>query len=214
MKLYYFGRGFFKLVFRTLGGITSVGEENIPATGGVILAPNHLSYADPPLVGCGMRRQVHFMAKEELFKVPILGAAISRVGSFPVRRGTADRAALNKAIELLEQGGVVCIFPEGTRSTDGMLQEPELGIGLVALKSRAPVVPVAVIGTDKVLGAHAKRPHRHPVSVFYGAPISFPDLYEGRHGRDAVEEVGRLTMLAIGGLLKSVAGKCSAGHKS
>lgn len=184
-----------------LGGLSAAGEENIPATGGVILAPNHRSLADPPVVGCGMKRQVHYMAKEELFRVPILGALIRAVGSFPVRRGTADRAALRQAIRLLEDGRVVCIFPEGTRSTDGRLKDPELGIGLVALKSRAPVVPVAVIDSDRVLGSGMKFPRRHRIRLIYGRPIGFPDLYEGNHGRGALEEVGRRTMSAIADLL-------------
>ncbi|MCL6518496.1 MAG: 1-acyl-sn-glycerol-3-phosphate acyltransferase [Armatimonadetes bacterium] len=199
--LYYIGRTLFRLAFWLLGGLTSVGAENIPPSGGVILAPNHRSFADPPVVGCGMNRKVHYMAKEELFKVPILGKLIRAVGSFPVRRGTADRAALKKAIKMLEEGRVICIFPEGTRSVDGKLKDPELGIGLVALKSRAPVVPVAVLGTDKVLGPHSKLPRRHPIKVVYGKPITFDDLYEGSHGREALEEVGRRTMDAIARLL-------------
>ncbi|MDH7481381.1 MAG: lysophospholipid acyltransferase family protein [Armatimonadota bacterium] len=199
--LYYLGRTLFRLAFWLLGGLTSVGAENIPPTGGVILAPNHRSFADPPVVGCGMNRKVHYMAKEELFKVPILGKLIRAVGSFPVRRGMADRAALKKAIKMLEEGRVVCIFPEGTRSVDGRLKDPELGIGLIALKSRAPVVPVAVLGTDKVLGPHSKLPRRHPIKVVYGKPITFDDLYEGSHGREALEEVGRRTMDAIASLL-------------
>lgn len=199
--LYYLGRTLFRLAFWLLGGLTSVGAENIPPTGGVILAPNHRSFADPPVVGCGMNRKVHYMAKEELFKVPILGKLIRAVGSFPVRRGMADRAALKKAIKMLEEGRVVCIFPEGTRSVDGRLKDPELGIGLIALKSRAPVVPVAVLGTDKVLGPHSKLPRRHQIKVIYGKPITFDDLYEGSHGREALEEVGRRTMDAIASLL-------------
>jgi len=202
MRLYYFGHWFFRLMFRILGGFRSVGAENMPSSGGVILAPNHVSYADPPAVGCGIRRQVHYMAKEELFRVPILGRLIRIVGAFPVRRGSADRAALKKAVELLNEGKVICIFPEGTRSTNGQLQEPELGIGLVALKSRAPVVPAAIIGTEKVLGPHARLPRKHPVKVVYGAPMTFPDLYNSRHDRDALEEVGRRVMKAIADLLE------------
>ncbi len=204
--MYYIGRTIFRLAFWLLGGLTPVGTENIPPTGGVILAPNHRSYADPPVVGCGISRKVHYMAKEELFRVPILGRLIRAVGSFPVRRGTADRAALKQAIRMLEEGRVVCIFPEGTRSTDGKLKEPELGIGLIALKSKAPVVPVAIVGTDEVLSPHSKIPKRHPIRVIYGKPITFDDLYKGNHGREALEEVGKRVMDAIARLLAEADG--------
>ena len=198
--MYYLSCAILRLMFRILGGLTSVGEENIPKTGGVILAPNHISYVDPPAVSCLISRQVHFMAKEELFRVPILGAWMHSVGTFPVRRGTADRKALKRAIELLEEGKVVCIFPEGTRSPDGKLQDPELGIGLVAMKSRAPVTPALVMGTDKVLPPHSKRLRFHPTKIVYGKPLIFPDLYEARESRQTLKEVGRRVMAAIADL--------------
>lgn len=199
--MYYIGRGLCKIFLRLMGGYTSIGEENIPKTGGVIIAPNHISYADPPLVGAGMRRPIHFMAKEELFKVPVLGMFIRYAGCFPVKRGKADRQALKRAIGMLEQGKVICIFPEGTRSPDGKLQDPELGLGLVALKSRAPVIPTAVIGTDRVLPAHSKRPGRFRTKIVYGEPLIFPDLYDIRDSKQAIEEACRRTMTAIEELL-------------
>ncbi len=198
---YFLACGLCRWAFRILGGLESVGAENIPETGAVILASNHISYADPPAVGSGMRRQVHFMAKEELFKTPVLGFLVRKVGSFPVRRGTADRKALKRAVELLGDGKVVCLFPEGTRSLDGRLQDPELGIGLVALKSGAPVVPVAVIGTNKLLPAHSIIPRFHRVKVVYGPKLWFGDLCQAAHDRAALEEVGRRSMQAIAGLL-------------
>jgi 1-acyl-sn-glycerol-3-phosphate acyltransferase len=203
MRLYRFSIALLRVFLRAIGGATYVGLENIPATGGVILASNHISFADPPLVGCGTRRQVHYMAKEQLFKPPFFGWWMHAVGSFPVRRGAPDRRALKRAIELLNEGRVVGIFPEGTRSEDGGLQEPELGIGLIALKSRAPVVPVAVIGTDKALPPHSKRMHRHPMTAIYGKPLTFPDLYDVKESRKVLEEVGRRTMAAISDLISA-----------
>ena len=201
--LYRISSFFLSVFFRFTGGVTLIGRENVPKTGGVILAPNHISYVDPPIVGCYLERQVHYMAKEELFRSKLLAAWMRRVGAFPVRRGTADRKALKQAIDLLAQGRVICIFPEGTRSPDGRLQEPELGIGLIALKSRAPIVPVAVIGTDKVLPAHAKRLYRHRVRIVYGRPLTFPHLDQGRETRQSLEEVGRSTMSAISELISA-----------
>lgn len=206
MLLYRFSCALLRVFFRAVGGATYVGVNNIPATGGVILAPNHISLADPPAVGCSLTRQVHYMAKEELFRPRLLRAWMYGVGSFPVRRGTPDRKALRRAVELLEQGRVVCIFPEGTRSEDGKLKKPELGIGLVALKSRAPVVPAAVIGTDKVLPPHSKRIHRHPMTIIYGKPLTFSDLYSDKDSRQTIEEVGRRIMAAIADLLSTYNG--------
>ena len=205
MTLFYrFSIALLKVIYAATGGIKLVGLENVPKTGGLILAPNHISMADPPAIGTHFPRQVHYMAKEELFKFP-LGAWIRGVGSFPVRRGTADRRALKHAFDLLEQGKVVCIFPEGTRSPDGKLQDAELGIGFIALKSRCPVIPTAIVGSDKVLPGHAKRLHRHTITIVYGRPLEFSDLYDARDSRPAMQEVGRRTMAAIADLLSTTA---------
>lgn len=192
--------GFFKTILTIFFRLRCVGTENIPKKGAVILAPNHISYFDPPVVGMGSPRQTHFMAKEELFEPPLLGAWIRGVGGFPVRRGSADRKAIRRALELLGEGKIVCLFPEGTRSPDGKLQEPELGISMIALKSHAAIVPTAIIGTDKVLPAHAKFPRLLPIKIVYGKPLDLSDLYEGEESRQAMEEIGRRTMAAIADL--------------
>jgi 1-acyl-sn-glycerol-3-phosphate acyltransferase len=197
---YSISRAICRVFFFMTGGVKCVGTENMPESGGVILAPNHISFVDPPAVGMGMKRQLLYMAKEELFKVPIFGWWMRGVQSFPVRRGTADRKAIKQAIDLLDQGGLICIFPEGKRSEDGKLQEPELGIGLIALKSRAPIVPAAIAGSDKVLAPHSTKVRRHPIHIVYGKPLTFPDLYESKESRAAIEEIGRRTMAAIAGL--------------
>ncbi|MBP6965634.1 MAG: 1-acyl-sn-glycerol-3-phosphate acyltransferase [Armatimonadetes bacterium] len=194
--LYRFGRFLSRLLFTLTGRLESIGSESIPEAGGVIVCSNHISHLDPPAVGAGMSRQVHFMAKEELFRVPVLGELIRRVGAFPVRRGTADRRALKRAIELLNEGHVVGLFPEGTRSTDGKLRSPEPGVGLIVLKSGAPVVPAAVSGTNRVLPSGSSRLRRHRCRVAYGSPMRFDDL-AGSCDRSAVEEVGRRIMSAI-----------------
>lgn len=200
--LYYIGKIFCTLYYLIFGGLKSVGEENIPATGGVILAPNHISYADPPAVGCAMKRKVHYMAKEELFRPALFGRILLAVGAFPVRRGTADRKAIRHALDLLKEGKVICIFPEGARSLNGKLQEAEPGIGLIALKSGAPIVPVAVVGTDKILPADGSKPHRHKVIIEYGKPLTFEDLLQSKDTAQAIAEVGKRVMAAIDALLE------------
>jgi 1-acyl-sn-glycerol-3-phosphate acyltransferase len=185
------------MTLKIFGRMKSIDSDNVPRKDGVILAPNHVSYMDPPAAGGALTtRPVRFMAKIELFKIPILGFLIRKVGAFPVRQHTADRAALRRAMELIEQGEVVCIFPEGMRSPDGKLMEAQAGIGMVALKTKAPVVPVALIGTDKVLPLHSFFFRFSHVKVVYGKPITFDDLYE-TGGRERIEEVGKRIMAAI-----------------
>lgn len=196
--LYWIGSSLSWLVAKVFGRMESIGSENVPKKGGVILAPNHVSYIDPPTTGSALRgRPVRFMAKSELFKIPVLGFLIKAVGSFPVKQNTADRAALRKALDLLEQEEIVCIFPEGTRSPDGKLMKAQSGLGMVALKSKAPVVPVALIGTDKLLPPHSFFFHFSHVKVIYGKPMTFDDLYERGMDRDAIEQVGERVMAAI-----------------
>jgi 1-acyl-sn-glycerol-3-phosphate acyltransferase len=195
--LYAIGRALSRLLLTVLGRWEVEGRENVPERGGVILAPNHTSYLDPPAAGTAIERPTWFMAKEELFRIPVLGWIIPRTRAFPVRRGAPDRRALRRAMDLLEQGEVVTIFPEGTRSEDGRLKEPELGFALIALKTRAPVVPMALIGTTSVLPYNSPFLRPGKVRVRIGKPITFPDLYDGPCKKPDLEEVGRRVMAEI-----------------
>ncbi len=145
------------------------GRENVPQKGGFILASNHESNIDPMLLPVACPRQMRFMAKEELFKNPILGAVIRTGGGFPIKRGSADRGALNQFLGQLRLGYPVLIFPQGTRGA----QKPQAGVGFLAAVSGMPVVPVFIEGTDKVLPKGAKFPRRMPVSVTFGKPVTF-----------------------------------------
>lgn len=198
--LYWFGWAISGLVCRLFGRWQVVGRENIPKTGGVLLCANHTSYIDPPALGAGAKRPVHFMAKEPLFRVPVLGFLIRRVGAFPVRQHTADRGALKRAIELLKSGEVVGMFPEGQRNFNpDELLPAQPGVGMVALMSRAAVVPVALVNTHKLLPPHSPVFRFSRIKVVYGRPVDLSDLYEQR-GREAVEEAGRRIIAAIGDL--------------
>jgi len=199
--LYAIGKLLSIAVCKIFGRWQVIGRENIPRKGGVLLCANHVSYIDPPALGAGASRRVHFMAKEPLFRVPVLGFLIKRVGAFPVRQHTADRTALKKAIELLQNGEVVAIFPEGTRNFNPQeLLPPEPGAGMIALKSRVPVVPVALINTEKLLPPHALFFRFAQIKVAYGKPVDLSDLYD-KNGREAVEEAGKRIMAAISELL-------------
>ncbi len=201
--LYWVGRTLSACVCRGFGGWQVIGRENIPRGGGVLLCGNHVSYIDPPALGAGCPRQVHFMAKQELFQVPIIGFLIRKVGAFPVRRGAADRAALRKAIDYLQHGEVVGLFPEGARNYEPQkgLRAPEAGIGMIALRARVPVIPVALVNTEKLLPSHSIFFKFSHVKVIYGKPLHLDDLYE-KGDRAALDEIAKRIMAAIGDMLE------------
>lgn len=145
------------------------GASNIPMDGPLVIASNHLSLLDPPVIGVAATRKVHFMAKQELF-VPILGDIYKALGAFPVRRGGADRAAIKHGIYILKDNKVLAIFPEGTRSKTGKLGKAEPGALMMASKAMATIVPCCVIGTD-----YGRQGRLWPkVTVRFGKPIPFP----------------------------------------
>lgn len=156
------------------------GRQNIPDEGPFILCANHISWWDPPLVGSLTKRTVRFMAKEELFKIPVIGKFMPMVQAFPVKRDSADRRAIKTALDTVKNGGGLGIFPEGTRSRTEELLPPQAGIGLIAVKSEAPVVPVAIIGPYKLF---------RPIKVRIGAPITFPQYYGVKTKSEHLEEV-------------------------
>lgn len=148
------------------------GQENFPPEGPVIVIANHSSYWDPVIVGVALKRRVYFMAKEELFQVPVLRVLIRGLGAFPVKRGQRDRGALRKALALLGRGEVVGVFPEGRRNK-GVLRDFEKGASLLALKSGAPLVPVAVIGSPLQKVFPGRKPRCFEVRL--GPPLTFAD---------------------------------------
>ncbi len=198
--LYSIGKAIAILILWFFGRLRVIGKENVPKNGGVLLCANHVSYIDPPALGCASPRPVHFMAKVELFKIPILGLLIKKVGAFPVRQHSADRQAIKTAIEYLQSGKVVGMFPEGTRVMTGKLGEALPGCGMVALRAKVPVIPVALINTEKLLPPHKVFLRFTRVKVVFGEPVPLDDLYENP-GRESVDEVGRRVMKAISDLM-------------
>lgn len=147
------------------------GIENFPKEGAVLVASNHRSNMDPVALGCALKRPIHFMAKEELFKVPVLKWIIIQWKAFPVKRGGGDRQAIKTALNILQEKGVVGLFPEGTRSKNGKLGFAQPGAGLLAIKSNSLIVPVALLGTEKTLG---------PITVKIGKPLYLSKPEEGK----------------------------------
>ncbi|MBI2266831.1 MAG: 1-acyl-sn-glycerol-3-phosphate acyltransferase [Armatimonadetes bacterium] len=171
--------------------------ERIPAEGPLIIAANHVSYLDPPALGAAVPpvRPVRFMAKEELFRIPFLGRMIAACGAFPVKRGTADRRALKQALAYLAQGEVLGIFPEGRRVMTGELGEAEQGVALIALKSSAPILPAAIMGTRPLYRFRGILPSLSRIRVRFGTPF-LPDavLDPSLKGRGRLEALSRKIM--------------------
>jgi len=166
----------FRAIFSTYFRWRVFGVENVPQTGGVILASNHASFLDPPLVGAGLKRDINYLARESLFRFPGLGALLRSWNSVPVDREGGGAKGLKKILDRLLGGGAIILFPEGTRTKDGTLLPARSGVGLTVIKSAAPVVPVRVFGTFAAYGRHIKIPRPHRVILKYGRPMNFENL--------------------------------------
>ncbi len=154
--------------------LSRIGREHIPTTGPVILTSNHRSFLDPFIIGLMTRRPVYYVAKEELFANRLFGWFISSLGAFPVRRGAADADMVQTARAILERGDCLLIFPEGTRIRPGALGKPKRGVGRLVLETGAPVVPIALIGTEAIRKGWRIRPHK--IRIRAGSPLHFPKL--------------------------------------
>ena len=150
------------------------GAENVPQDGPLVVVSNHASHFDPPILSNCVRRPVAFMAKEELFKVPVLKQAIRLYGAYPVERASADRSAIRNALSYLEQGWATGLFLQGTRTRDGRISSAKLGAAMIAAKAKAPMLPVSLWGTQDILVNKSPIPHPVPVTVRIGTAIDPP----------------------------------------
>lgn len=150
------------------------GAEEVPNEGKLVVVSNHASVFDPLLLACAIRRPVAFMAKEELFQIPVLKQGMELYGAYPVKRGASDRAALKSAMNSLNQGWATGVFLEGTRSKDGKITEPKLGAALIAARAKAPILPISLWGTQKILPKGSSLPHPVPITIRIGTVIPAP----------------------------------------
>ena len=188
----YFISIFARLVFR----VRVSGVENIPTSGGVIVAANHVSFLDIPLLAYSLIRHANFIAKKELFTIPVLGTLLRLLGAIPIDREKIDRSAIREIMKKLNSGNVVVIYPEGTRSLNGKLQAGKPGVGFIVRMSGKKVVPAAIIGTDKAMpsGSWFLRPY--PVTIRFGKPLDFSEWKED-------VKITKVIMDNIAGLLDS-----------
>jgi 1-acyl-sn-glycerol-3-phosphate acyltransferase len=173
---YYTGWLLFRLMYATYFRWRVFNPERVPLQGPVILASNHASFLDPPLVGSGLKRDINYLARESLFRYPGVGTLLRSWNSVPVDRDGGGARGLKAILDRLLAGGAIILFPEGTRTQDGQLQKARSGIGLTVIKSAAPVVPVRVFGTFEAYGRKIKIPRPHQVTVKYGRPMDFAEL--------------------------------------
>lgn len=157
-------------------GLRVSGVENVPATGGVLLASNHASYLDPVLVAVRLKRPVSFMARASLFRNRLFAALITALHAFPIQQGKGDRGAINETIERLKQGHALNLYPEGTRTPDGKLQKILPGVALVARKAGVPIVPVYIHGSFQCWPLHKKFPRPGRIGVLYGPPMKIDGM--------------------------------------
>jgi len=182
-----------------LSGWEVRGRDHVPPEGGLIVASNHISFWDPPLVGTAAMRELHFLAKEELFRVPVLGPLIRSFNAIPIRRGVADLSGLARAMEVLRAGRALLMFPEGTRARDGELKAARPGVGMLAVATDARIVPAYVSGSDQ-MGKWLFR--RVRVRVSFGPVRTWRELA----GTEAGLEPGRALYQGVGaGVMREIA---------
>ncbi len=185
--MYWIGYIFFKLYFKLIHRCNVKGKNYRPTRGPLIIMCNHISYFDPPIVGCVMNRQVYFMAKEELFDNLIFGWVLRKIGVFSVKRGKPDRKAIKRSFKILNEGKVLGMFPEGTRHRPGYLGKARAGSIMIALKSEAPILPIGIknVKNDKNL------------KVSIGKPFTLEGYYNKKLSRQEKKEVGKYIMNKI-----------------
>lgn len=185
--IYRFCRFLLRMLYAVLFRLKSHGTHHVPESGGVLLCSNHISLLDPPTVGIHLKRRVHFMAKAELFAFKPLGALFRSLGAYPVKRGGVSKDAIKTSLQLLRDGHVMGIFPEGTRNMDDA-SAAKKGAAMIALRSGAAVVPCRIVGSYKLF---------RTTHVIYGPPIDLTAFQEAAAGADSLEKATELIMERI-----------------
>ncbi|MDO9541035.1 MAG: lysophospholipid acyltransferase family protein [Kiritimatiellia bacterium] len=199
--IYNFSRFWLWVGLRIWNRYRASGKENVPAQGGIIIASNHASYLDPPLLGCALKhRYVRFLARDSLFQNRLGQWWANKVGVVFIDRNRGDLAAFKAALTILKAGGALCLFPEGTRTLDGNLQSPKAGIGFLIVKSAVPVVPAYIEGSFAAFSKGAGRIRPAKITVRYGQPISPEEFQRLGSDKTAYHKAAALVMEKIAAL--------------
>jgi 1-acyl-sn-glycerol-3-phosphate acyltransferase len=198
MRLHYhFFHVIVRPLFKSLFRFQVFGAKNVPSTGGVLLVSNHVSYVDPIFMGAAVDRNLHYMARSTLFKPGVIERFLLSMNAFPVHLGVPDRGAIRQALQLLDDGNVLHIFPEGTRSIDGTLGTAQAGVGLIAHRTTASVLPVFLDGTEKVLPRGAKMMKLAKVKLSFGRPLDLEHYRKAASSRETRAKIGEVVMSSI-----------------
>ncbi len=199
MNLYFRSCRFLvKVIAKVFLGWKHSGSENIPSSGGAVIASNHISYFDPPIVGSGTKREVYFLAKKELFGKWYSPLLISNLNTIPVRRGRFDRASYLKAIEIAKRGEILVLFPEGTRSKDGKLKAGKTGAAKVSIEAGVPVIPACIRNSNRIKQVLFSADR---VEVLYGKPIYPSEFDSNQSEKERLTQFTAEIMRRIGELL-------------
>ncbi len=199
-KVYWVSFWFIRSFYRNLLLGEVQGLNNVPRAGSIILASNHASHLDPPLLGCNILRIITYFARKTLWKKGIGAAWMDAVGAIPIDRdGESDIKAMKRTLVALKNGGVLTLFPEGTRSPNGKLQSAKPGIGLIAAKSQSAVVPCRIFNAHKALSKDSKLPNLNlSIHIVYGKPLQPSDYDPGKPaGKDRYQQIADNIMAAI-----------------
>ena len=200
-KAFHVFYSFLKLIltilFKMLYRVEVSGYENIPKNGKFILCSNHLSYVDPLIIVGYFSRHVYFMAKKEVFNIRVLGEIISFLNAFPVDRNSIDRKAIKNSCEILNSEEVLCMFPEGTRSTEGVIRDGHKGVGLISIFSSSTILPMALSGTNKIIQKPRKRIFFPKVKIIYGNLIDTSPIIKENDNKAAISIILNKTMGSI-----------------
>mgnify|MGYP000872383784 FL=1 len=183
--LYKVARSIVYVIFSILFRVRIIGKENIPKSGACIISFNHTSLCDPPFAAVFIPRQLNFMAKEELFHIPVLRTFIKAFGAFPVKRSVGDISAIKTALNILKEEKVLAIFPEGARVKKGQTAYAKPGVALIATKAKVPVIPVGISGEYRLF---------HKITIHIGNPITFEEYYDRKLKMEELQNISNIIL--------------------
>jgi len=195
-----------KIIFRVLYRTEVHGIEKVPKTGRILVCANHISYVDPVVIGTNIPRYTYFMAKKELFKFSFIANLVTYLNAFPVKRNSIDRYAFNMALKILKGGNMLILFPEGTRSVDGIVREGKKGVGLISYLTGSDVLPIAVSGTNMIIRKPHKRVFFPKIKMAVGDIIKTDEIIAGNSKKEAISIIVSRTMDQIGKLYNKISG--------